>query len=116
MKVADEKACEDRQAQKEEEEEEEKEKDEGNDTIATETKSPTLNDHVIDLTEEDEDEVSKSTSPQKADTFEAKIAATSKSLEESLKEIDEEIAADIETEKATALSTQANTSPAAEVE
>ncbi|CAL5418932.1 unnamed protein product [Camellia sinensis] len=75
-------------------------------------KSPTLNDQVLDLTEEDEDEVSKSTSPKKADTFETKITIAAKSLDQTFLEIDAKIAA----EKSTQLSTKVETMPTFKVE
>ncbi|GMP87933.1 hypothetical protein CsSME_00040107 [Camellia sinensis var. sinensis] len=92
----------DKEKDKGKEEEEEEEKEEGN--------------NVLNLTEEDEDKVSKSTSSKKADTSKAEIAATSKSLNETLKEIDEEITVDIETKVVAILSTKVNRLPTAEVE
>ncbi|XP_028119188.1 resistance to inhibitors of cholinesterase protein 3-like [Camellia sinensis] len=77
--------------QSEEEEEEEEQEEKANaDATATGTKSLILNDHVLDLTEDDGDEVSKSISSKNAE-----VAAAKKSLNETLKEIDEEIAVEV---------------------
>ncbi|XP_028052400.1 uncharacterized protein LOC114256904 [Camellia sinensis] len=65
-------------------------------------KSPTLNEQVLDFTQDDEDEISKSTSPKKA-TTEAEVQAVEKSLDQTLFEIDAEIA----TEKESLLPTEA---------
>ncbi|GMQ10384.1 hypothetical protein CsSME_00053404 [Camellia sinensis var. sinensis] len=73
---------------------------------------PTLNDQVMDLTEENEVEVSKSTSSKKANTSEAEIAVVGKSLDETLKEI----VVDAEAKNGIALPTKANTLLNAEVE
>ncbi|GMP86566.1 hypothetical protein CsSME_00039297 [Camellia sinensis var. sinensis] len=79
---------------------------------ATGAKSLTLNDQVQNLTEEDEDEVSKSTLPKKANTSKTKITAVAKSLDQTLLEINDEIAA----EKSTKLSVETEIMPTAEVE
>ncbi|GMQ10388.1 hypothetical protein CsSME_00053406 [Camellia sinensis var. sinensis] len=84
--------------------------------VAVGAKSPTLNDQVMNLTEKDEVEVSKSTTSKKADTSKAEIAVAGKSLDDTLREIDEEIATDAKAENGTTLSTKADTLPNAEVE
>ncbi|KAL7264220.1 hypothetical protein ACSBR1_002220 [Camellia fascicularis] len=80
--------------------------------VATVAKSLTLNDKVLDLTEEDGDEVSKSNSPKKTNTSEAEITATAKSLDQTLLKIDTEIIA----EKSAQLSVEAETTPITEAE
>ena len=50
-------------------------------------KSPTLNEQVLDLTQDEEDEVQKTTS-------EAEVETASKSLDDTLREIDAEVEAD----------------------
>ncbi|XP_028054184.1 uncharacterized protein LOC114258426 [Camellia sinensis] len=69
-------------------------------------KSPTLNDQILDLTEEDGDEVSKSTSPKKVNTSETEITTATKSLD-----IDTELT----TKKSAQLSAETKTMPTAEI-
>ena len=82
----------------------------------TGVKSPTLNDQVLDLTGEDEDEVSKSSELKNANNSEAKVITAGKSLDDTLEEIDDEITADTEAKKTPSLSTKANITLTAKVE
>ncbi|XP_028108505.1 glucosidase 2 subunit beta-like [Camellia sinensis] len=84
------------EVEEEEENEKEEEENKGEDKEeAVGAKSPALNNQVLDLTEDNDDEVSKtSSSTKKGDS-----STTDKIIEETLKEIDEEITVEIEAEK-----------------
>ncbi|THG11012.1 hypothetical protein TEA_028828 [Camellia sinensis var. sinensis] len=77
--------------------------------VGARAKSPTLNDQVLDLTEKDDDEVSKSTSPNKAEVSKAKILAVEKSLDQTLQEIDAEVALEADSRKSQNDEAQAST-------
>ncbi|GMP79490.1 hypothetical protein CsSME_00035012 [Camellia sinensis var. sinensis] len=68
-------------------------------------KSPTLNEQVFDLTQDEEDEVQKTTS-------EAEVKTTNKSLDNTLCEID----AEVQAEKSTQLFIEADTTPIAKAD
>ncbi|XP_028117569.1 enolase-phosphatase E1-like [Camellia sinensis] len=113
IKVADEKAYaegaadirEDYKKQDEAESKEEAEAKETEETEAVGAKFPTLNEQVLDLTQDKEDEVQKTTSK-------AEVETSNKSLDDTLREID----AEVQAEKSTQLSVEADTTPIAEAE
>ncbi|XP_028058818.1 uncharacterized protein LOC114262639 [Camellia sinensis] len=83
--------------------------DDEEEEAATDAKSPTLNEQVLDLTEDEEDDLaSKGTSPKP--TFEVQCAE--ESLDQTLLEIDAEIVV----EKNVILATKADKTPTTEVE
>ncbi|XP_028087501.1 uncharacterized protein LOC114288216 [Camellia sinensis] len=106
IKAADKKAYAKGQVDVDEAGYEEVEVDEANEEVEVTVgaKFPTLNDQVLDLTKEDGDEVSKNTSPTKADD--------EKCLEATLLEID----AEVTDEKSATLLAEAETLPIAKVE
>ncbi|XP_028075197.1 enolase-phosphatase E1-like [Camellia sinensis] len=96
------------EAESEEEAEAEKKKKE-----AVGVKSLTVNKQVVDLSQDEEDEVSKGASAEKT-SFEVPIAE--KSLNKTLKEIDAELAADKAAEKSSQMSFEPQTQPANDAE
>ncbi|XP_028092147.1 uncharacterized protein LOC114292393 [Camellia sinensis] len=90
-------------AESEEEAEEEAKDKETEKVEAAGTKSPTLNEQFLDLTHDEEDEVSKGASAVKTSS-EAPIAE--KSLDQTLKEIDVELAAEKAAEKSFQMSSK----------
>ncbi|GMP33153.1 hypothetical protein CsSME_00006597 [Camellia sinensis var. sinensis] len=76
-------------------------------------KSPTLNDQVLDLTQDEEDEVSKGAFSQKT-TSEVPIAE--KSIDQTLQEIDAELEAEKVADKFSQLSSRGETQSAANAE
>ncbi|XP_028078898.1 uncharacterized protein LOC114280721 [Camellia sinensis] len=95
-------------------EEEETEAEDANEEeeVAVGAKSLTLNDQVLDLTQDEEDEVSKSASPKKT-TSQAEVQTAKKSLDETLLKIDAKIQAEKTVKKTSQLSAKAKTPPTA---
>ncbi|XP_028126000.1 uncharacterized protein LOC114322784 [Camellia sinensis] len=96
-----------------EDEVESEEEDEAEKKEAAGAKSPTLNEQVPDLFQDEEDEVSKGASAEKT-SFEASI--TEKSLDQILKEIDVELAAEKVARKSSQMSSEPQSQPANDVE
>ena len=79
--------------------------------VVARAKSPTLNDQVLDLIEENGDVVSKSTSPNKVGASEAEVIVAEKSSNQTLLEINVEIAAE-----KNILVTEADSTPTAKMD
>ncbi|XP_028079138.1 enolase-phosphatase E1-like [Camellia sinensis] len=94
------------QSEDEAEPEEEAEADKSEKAVDAGAKSPTLNEQVMNLTQEEEDEASKDASPKKS-TPEVPIAE--KSLDQTLQKIDDELEAEKVAEKCSQLSSRAKT-------
>ncbi|CAL5442310.1 unnamed protein product [Camellia sinensis] len=92
-----------------------KEKAANDDEAAVGAKSSTLNKQVLDLTQDEENEVSKSASPKRA-ISEAEVQTTEKSLDQTLLQIDAEIEVERIAEKLSQLSAEVDTQPIAEAE
>ncbi|CAL5399489.1 unnamed protein product [Camellia sinensis] len=71
-------------------------------------KSPTLNEQVLDLTQDEEDKVSKDAAPEKT-TSDAPIAE--KSIDQTLQKIDAELAAKKAAGKSSQMSSEPQTGP-----
>ncbi|XP_028104877.1 uncharacterized protein LOC114303898 [Camellia sinensis] len=97
------------------EEDDAEEKAEDEEEAAVGAKSPTLNEQVLGLTQDEVDEVSKSASP-KTTASEAEVQTAEKSLDQTFLEIDAEIEAEKTAEKLSQLSTEADTQPIADAE
>ncbi|XP_028097119.1 uncharacterized protein LOC114296988 [Camellia sinensis] len=82
---------------------------------AVEAKSPTLNEQVLDLIQDEEDEVSKSASPKRT-ASEAEVQTAEKSLDQTILEIDAEIEANKTVVKLSQLFAEADTQPIADAE
>ncbi|XP_028082844.1 serine/threonine-protein phosphatase 4 regulatory subunit 2-A-like [Camellia sinensis] len=118
IKVADEKAYAEGQADpskgsgsEDDEEEAELDDTEEEEDAAKGAKSPTLNDRVLDLTHDKEEHLASKGASPKQNTSEAEVQAAEKSLDQTLLEIDAEIAA----EKEVTLPTEDDTPPTTEV-
>ncbi|XP_028098190.1 enolase-phosphatase E1-like [Camellia sinensis] len=97
------------QSQSEDEAESEDDTEVEKNKEAAGAKSPTLNEQVLDLTHDEEDEVSKGDSAEKTSS-EAPIAE--KSLDETLKEIDPKLTTEKAAEKSSQISFEPQTQPA----
>ncbi|XP_028110988.1 chromatin modification-related protein EAF7-like [Camellia sinensis] len=109
--------AEDEGEEKEEEDGEENEDEEAevaaDAEVSTRVKSLTLNEQVLDLTQDEENEVSKGASPKKTAS---EVPIAEKSLDQTLQEIDAEHEVENAAEKISHLSSRAETQPATDVE
>ncbi|XP_028084029.1 uncharacterized protein LOC114285204 [Camellia sinensis] len=86
--------------------------DEEEKEAATDAMSPTLNEQVLDLTQDEEDDLASKGASPKPTTTEAEVQCAEKSLDQTLLEINAKIAA----KKNAMMPTKADTTPIAEVE